>query len=156
MPRPLVIAARSLLGPYLVALALVVWLPAVAASRVTGLAFFVARSFSDVSGVSLSISNALFEFLANIALFVPFGLLLATAWPRINAWLIILLGCAASVSIEVVQTLLPSRYPTLSDVIANTLGMAIGCLSVRMLWRSSASAPPAEVGSERPLVGSRV
>lgn len=124
--------ARVLLAPYAIALALIVWLPDSAASRVTGIVFRVARFVSEHAGVSLSTTYTAFEFLANIALFVPFGLLVAAAWPRTNAGWIILLGFAASAAIELVQTMLPSRYPTLSDVIANTLGTIIGCCAVRL------------------------
>lgn len=126
------ITARVLLVPYAVALALIVWLPAAAASRVTGLAFRIARVFAEYTGVSLATSYTFFEFLANIALFVPLGLLLTAGWPRTNTWWIILLGFSASAMIELVQTMIPSRYPTLSDVIANTLGTIIGCLLVRL------------------------
>ena len=134
MPRTpaFAIVARVLLIPYAIVLALIVWLPDSAASRVTGIVFRLARFVSEHAGVSLSTSYTVFEFGANIALFIPFGLLIAAAWPRTNAWWIILLGFSASAAIELVQTLLPSRYPTLSDVIANTLGAIIGCCVVRL------------------------
>ena len=134
MPRTpaFAIVARVLLIPYAIVLALIVWLPDSAASRVTGIVFRLARFVSEHAGVSLSTSYTVFEFAANIALFIPFGLLIAAAWPRTNAWWIILLGFSASAAIELVQTLLPSRYPTLSDVIANTLGAIIGCCAVRL------------------------
>jgi glycopeptide antibiotics resistance protein len=128
----LAVVARVLLVPYAIGLALIVWLPASIAGRVTGIAFRLARYVSEHFGVALSTSYTVFEFLANIALFVPFGLLLAAAWPRRSPWLIILIGYAVSATIELVQTLLPSRFPTLSDVIANTLGTIIGCVVARL------------------------
>ena len=129
---PFAIVARVMLVPYAIAVALIVWLPATAASKVTGIAFRLARYVSEHSGISLTTSYAVFEFLANIALFVPLGLLLVAAWPRSNAWVVLLLGYSASATIELVQTMLPSRYPTLSDVVANTIGTAIGCLAIRL------------------------
>ena len=129
---PFAIIARVMLVPYAIAVALIVWLPATAASKVTGIAFRLARYVSEHSGISLTTSYAVFEFLANIALFVPLGLLLVAAWPRSNAWVVLLLGYSASATIELVQTMLPSRYPTLSDVVANTIGTAIGCLAIRL------------------------
>ncbi|SJN40893.1 hypothetical protein FM104_11145 [Microbacterium esteraromaticum] len=137
VPRlPLVtIAARVMLVPYTVALALIVWLPASAAAKATGIVFRFARFVSAHSEISLSTSYTVFEFLANIALFVPLGLLLVAARPRANAGVVLLIGYSASATIELVQTLLPSRFPTLSDVIANTIGTAIGCLTARMLVR---------------------
>lgn len=71
----------------------------------TGIVFRIARFVSEHFGVSLSATYTLFEFVANIALFVPFGLLLAAGWPRTNAWWIILLGFSASAAIELVQTM---------------------------------------------------
>lgn len=143
MPRTpaFAIVARVLLIPYAIVLALIVWLPDSAASRVTGIVFRLARFVSEHAGVSLSTSYTVFEFAANIALFIPFGLLIAAAWPRTNAWWIILLGFSASAAIELVQTLLPSRYPTLSDVIANTLGAIIGCCAVRLFAPRLRSRP---------------
>lgn len=145
MPRtsPLAIAARVLLVPYAIALALIVWLPDSAASRVTGIVFRIARFVSERIDISLSTMYTLFEFGANIALFIPFGLLVAAGWPRTNAWWIILLGFSASAAIELVQTMLPSRYPTLSDVIANTLGTIIGCCAVRLFRPRRRSWPVA-------------
>ncbi len=129
---PFAIVARVLLVPYLIGVALIVWLPASIASRFTGLAFRLARYVSEHFGIALSTSYTVFEFLANIALFIPLGLLLVAAWPRSNAWIVLLIGYSASATIELVQTLLPSRYPTLSDVIANTIATALGCLRVRV------------------------
>lgn len=143
MPAPrtptVAMLARALLVPYVLGVALIVWLPASIAGRVTGIAFQIARFVSDHFGVALSTSYTVFEFLANIALFVPFGLLLAAAWPRTNPWFIILIGYATSATIELVQTLLPSRFPTISDVIANTLGTAIGCLALHAVLQMSAA-----------------
>src|SRR5690606_12272950 len=92
----------------------------------------------------LSLSYTVFEFLANIALFVPLGLLLVAALPRANAWVVLLLGYSSSATIELVQTLLPSRFPTLSDVIANTIGTAIGCVIARMFVQRHPPRIPVE------------
>lgn len=148
----LAIVARVMLVPYGVALALIVWLPATAASKVTGIVYRLAQFVSARVDVSLTTTYTLFEFLANIALFVPLGLLLVAAFPRNSAWVVLLLGYATSATIELVQTMLPSRYPTLSDVIANTLGTAIGCLIARMFVRRHPprvrQAAPATSGGE--------
>lgn len=134
---PAAIAARILLVPYVTVLALIVWLPESAASRVTGIVYRLARFASEHTGISMNAGYTAFEFLANIALFTPFGLLVAAAWPRTNAWWIFLLGFSASAAIELVQTMIPGRVTALSDVIANTLGMVVGCLIARVF----ASAP---------------
>ncbi len=125
------LAARVLLVPYLVALALIVWLPGEDASRVTGIVATIAEWLSAGLGVSFDAAYTPLEFLANIALFVPFGLLLSASAPRLRWWGVTLAGCATSALIECLQILLPTRFPTLSDVIANTAGAAFGWA----LWR---------------------
>lgn len=78
----------------------------------------------------------LVESLANVALFLPAGLLLA-AWlgPRWS-WLAAVAGLCVSVGIEAAQALLlPERYATPHDVMANGLGAALGTVAV-YAWRS--------------------
>lgn len=128
--------ARLLLAPYAVALGLIVWLPAAEASRATGIVFATARYVSDVTGFDSGATSTTFEFLANIVLFVPLGLLVTIAWPRTRPWVVVLLGLVLSVTIEAVQMMLPSRFPTLSDVIANTVGAGVGWLIARTIARA--------------------
>jgi len=65
------------------------------------------------------------EFTANVALFVPFGMLLTLlmrSWP-----LALGSGVAASLAIEFVQEVaLPGRTASVLDVVANSLGTAAG------------------------------
>jgi len=67
------------------------------------------------------------EFIANILLFVPLGLLLRLALPRATWAGAVLLGGAVSVAIEVLQVLGP-RVSDPRDVVANTLGALIGAV----------------------------
>ncbi|WP_164515427.1 VanZ family protein [Microbacterium sp. 10M-3C3] len=75
------------------------------------------------------------EFSANIALFAPFGFLLAGL---VRAWgWVIAIGVASSAAIELIQgTLLPGRTASAWDVIANSLGMVAGVV-IALIWRSS-------------------
>lgn len=69
------------------------------------------------------------EFSANVAMFVPLGFLFGLAFARRARWFALIVSPVLSVIIELTQaTLLPERYPTLSDVIANSLGGTIGVL----------------------------
>jgi VanZ family protein len=131
--------ARVLLAPYLAALALIVFLPARDAGRVTGIVGWAADLVA-MWGVPREPAAIVFEFLANVALFVPFGLLVAAAAPRWSPWAIIVLGLLASVAIELVQLGIPSRVSTVSDVIANTAGAAFGCTIV--MWRAISRSDP--------------
>jgi VanZ family protein len=80
------------------------------------------------------------EFSANIALFVPFGLLLT---PLLRSWLLtLILGVGASMAIEVVQDLaLPGRTASALDVAANSLGTAVGVLLALLIVRATRGAP---------------
>ena len=69
------------------------------------------------------------EFIANVAMFVPLGLLVGVLFGRHHWGWAVGVGFAASSAIEVGQfVLLPGRYGTIDDVIANTLGALVGAL----------------------------
>jgi glycopeptide antibiotics resistance protein len=69
------------------------------------------------------------QFSANVALFVPVGLLVGMFAGRRRWWLGIVVGFLTSCGIELGQLMfLPERYATVNDVIANTLGAVIGAL----------------------------
>ncbi|MET0728658.1 MAG: VanZ family protein [Acidimicrobiales bacterium] len=78
-----------------------------------------ARSGNRVAGVTT-------EDLANIAMFVPFGLLFPMRWPRWSRWTV-LAGAGLSAGIELTQwAFLSWRYPSADDVLWNTAGAALG------------------------------
>ena len=67
------------------------------------------------------------EFSANILMFVPLGFLIAMLLPGRVWWLAVLICPALSMCIELAQsTFLAARFATISDVISNSLGGAIG------------------------------
>jgi glycopeptide antibiotics resistance protein len=78
------------------------------------------------------------EGLLNVALFVPLGAALNLAGLSVRRTL--LAGLALSTSIELLQLLvIPGRFGQLQDILANTIGAAIGALLIRLL----APRPPA-------------
>ena len=62
----------------------------------------------------------------NVVAFIPLGILLNTAFSSIRWWQIISVGCAISVSIEILQFTFKRGYAETDDVIHNTLGCFIG------------------------------
>lgn len=66
------------------------------------------------------------EFTANIAMFVPLGWLFLSLLGARRWWLALLFGIAVTCFIEFFQQFLPTRVPDLRDIIANSLGAAIG------------------------------
>ena len=75
------------------------------------------------------------EYLLNMALFAPLGLLAALVWDRVplEAWVV--LGFTVSAGLELAQILIGTRSPTLSDVSANTVGMFAGAVAATLLLR---------------------
>jgi glycopeptide antibiotics resistance protein len=80
------------------------------------------------------------EFTANVAFFVLPAMLVVFIVGRRRWWIAPVVGLLCSVAIELAQFfLLPSRFATISDVIANTLGSLIGCgIGVLVLSRRRA------------------
>ncbi|MBT2585569.1 VanZ family protein [Arthrobacter sp. ISL-95] len=124
---------RALFAAYLVALAFVVFLPAREASTVTGFVGVIAGWLS-VAGIPQDAAGIAVEFIANIVMFVPFGVFVRLLNPTLwNWWPMTLLAAASSGTIEVVQLLVPGRVTALSDVVANTLGALAGLMVAKRL-----------------------
>ena len=68
------------------------------------------------------------ETVANVILFVPLGIFAPACWANIDRWRRVLLGAVTlSLAIEVAQFLLKlGRQASITDVILNTVGAAIG------------------------------
>ncbi|SDM42897.1 VanZ family protein [Microbacterium azadirachtae] len=135
--RVAMFGARSLL-PFVVAgILLLTWLPAEDAGKVTGIVNAAAKLLTH-AGVPVTIGYPVLEFLANVALFIPLGLCLAGGWPSLHSGWIVAAGMLFSTLIEIVQLGMPSRYATLSDVVANTVGTAVGAFAVILMRRRAA------------------
>lgn len=86
------------------------------------------------------------EAVANVALFVPFGLLFPLVLPRWRWWTVAA-AVAASATIEAVQLLVLSwRSPSWGDIGWNSLGGVIGF----GLWWAAASVLPRTMTSSDP------
>ncbi|WP_245232812.1 VanZ family protein [Paenarthrobacter nicotinovorans] len=124
---------QAFFGVYLVALALVVFLPAREASTVTGFVGVIAGWLS-LLGLPLETAAVGVEFAANIVLFVPFGAFVRLLGPGLwNWWTTGLLAVASSALIETVQLVIPGRVTAISDVVANTAGALVGLWLMKRL-----------------------
>ncbi|MEO3941980.1 VanZ family protein [Paenarthrobacter nicotinovorans] len=120
-------------GVYLVALALVVFLPAREASTVTGFVGVIAGWLS-LLGLPLETAAVGVEFAANIVLFIPFGAFVRLLGPRLWTWWTTgLLAVGSSALIETVQLVIPGRVTAISDVVANTTGALVGLWVMKRL-----------------------
>lgn len=126
-------AIAFLAGVYLVLLVYATLTPADAATTVTGVVAVIAASVAAALGSDPDATYAVLEVAANVALFVPFGMLVAA--PRASAPVIALLasvslGAATSLAIEFAQRYIDGRYSTMVDVGANSVGAILGATIV--------------------------
>lgn len=71
------------------------------------------------------------EFLANVVMFLPLGFLLALLFRR--PWHGVMLALGLSIVVELAQIVIPSRQPSLRDILANALGAALGAFPAWLL-----------------------
>lgn len=91
--------------------------------------------------------KGLADVVSNVILFAPFGLALAALGVRPRR--LVLAGAALSLCIEFTQQFIPGRDPSLSDVVFNTTGTALGFLALRAAPRLI--DPPAAMASRLAL-----
>ncbi|MGN6273153.1 MAG: VanZ family protein [Protaetiibacter sp.] len=125
---------RILFALYLVAVGFVVWSPQ--PTDGVGIAAIVARWVAGVIGQPYGATFVVLEVAANVAMFVPFGVLALTAYRWMRVWSATVAGFVTSGLIEGVQLFLPTRYATVSDLVANTAGALLGALLVAVVRRT--------------------
>ena len=119
---------RIVFAAYLVALGFLVWSPQPLDGG-DGILGAIARWVAS-AGLPYRATFDVLEVAGNVALFVPFGALSLTAYRWMRVWSAMLAGLVTSGLIEGVQLFLPTRYSTVSDLIANTAGACLGALLV--------------------------
>ena len=82
------------------------------------------------------ITYGVVEFTANIAMFVPVGLLFLLLAGRRHWWLALAGGVALTCAIEFTQLFLPGRFSDVRDILANSLGALLGVIVGLMLRRA--------------------
>lgn len=95
------VGTRIALAVFLVVLGWIVFPPAGDASRVTGVVAWAA-DVAHAWGIPRDAVYTTLEFLSNVALFVPFGVLGVLSFKRVTWWTIGVLGLGTSVLIELV------------------------------------------------------
>ena len=86
------------------------------------------------------------EKLANVGMFIPFGLLVALQCGRSRWWVGWVAGIAFTCLIEGTQATLlsPTRFGTISDLVTNSLGAGIGAVAglvAMTLWPGPDDVP---------------
>ncbi|KZX21427.1 VanZ family protein [Rathayibacter tanaceti] len=130
MPRSLTrLSLTLLLGvPYLAALAAIAFWPTPVDAAIDGDLGRVTSWFAR-HGLP-AVDYGFIESAANIALFIPLGLLVALNLRPRRAWIAVLVGAVTSSVIELGQLLfLAARFATAHDVLMNTSGAALGAVA---------------------------
>jgi glycopeptide antibiotics resistance protein len=138
-------AAGWLALAYLAALALIAFWPTPVDRGLNGSISSVVL-WLHAHGVPAWLDYESIEFGANIALFVPVGLLVALLTGTRHWWIGTLIGTLISCTIELGQLVfLPERFATVNDVIANSLGALLGTLIAVFVLRVTLgpAQPPA-------------
>lgn len=139
--------ARALLAGYIAALINIVWIPVPEAvdTLLSDPRSFIdyfrggyyARNYEVLRCLFVEFRPLMllhdFEMLANIALFVPLGFLLPTAFGRLKWWQVDLICLSTTCIVEFVQPFF-GRACDLDDIIMNALGGIIGCALVKLTF----------------------
>lgn len=131
---------RAISGVYVAAVLVITLWPS---PQTTDAPLWAQAVLRALHALGVPMSFWLLEALANVAMFLPFGVLglLVTRRP---AWAVALAGCVFSCAIELTQHAIPDRVPTLQDVVMNTAGAVVGAAAV-LVWqarRSRATTAP--------------
>jgi glycopeptide antibiotics resistance protein len=73
------------------------------------------------------------ESLANVAMFVPIGVFFVLLFGRRYWWVAILAGMALTAAIETSQIFIPGRVPDVRDLVANSVGAAVGVIAALVI-----------------------
>lgn len=126
---------RIALAAYLTGLALVAYWPTPVDRPVHGTITSILK-YLHTHGVPGWFDYHFVEASANVAMFIPLGVLAAKAMPTKAAWHLAVIGLLASLCMEVGQLLfISARFSSSIDVVTNVCGAVIGIFAVRALAR---------------------
>jgi len=108
-----------------------------AEERQDGLLWALALFF-DRHAATEWITFNLLEFVANVLLFLPFGVFFVLLLGRARWWLAILLGVALTVGIEFAQQFIPNRVSDPRDIVSNSIGAVLGAVFALVVTASKA------------------
>lgn len=127
---------------YLLALALIAFWPSPVDQGIDVINSWPVRLLESTFGLPRPDGYDVVQFTANVVLFMPLGWL-AVALTHARWWQVTLVGFLLSSGIEVGQEVLrPDRFATVSDVVANTAGTALGAVAATWLLHRHERARP--------------
>ena len=78
------------------------------------------------------------EFLSNVAMFVPIGIFFVLLFGRRLWFMSVISGVLLTLTIEFAQRFIPGRISDVRDLVANSLGTAVGVLLALVLTQAKA------------------
>jgi glycopeptide antibiotics resistance protein len=137
------------MGFYLVALAWLTLTPGSTSGEALSILRRLLAVMQSVDALSWVTFDTL-EFTANIALFVPMGVLVTLLLGRRGWWAALAVGVIASCWIELAQYVwLPSRVADPRDLVSNSIGTALGVLVVLVATWPQAQRARSRAASSR-------
>ena len=89
--------------------------------------------FWSYLAISEGRTDLIAENIMNAVVFIPVGFLLSVGFKNLPWWMVLLIGCCLSLSIETMQFLLMRGFAEVDDVMHNTLGCMIGYGAYRLV-----------------------
>lgn len=128
LPAPRASTHPALIAATVAYTALVGWITLVSADTGTAMRVSSTWIIRMLERLPLGIDGERWEFLLNVAMFVPLGMLLTLIFGARFFWVAALAAIAFTLSIEGLQQFIPSRVPDPRDLIANGLGGVVGAV----------------------------
>lgn len=137
---------RALLAGYFAALVMMVWFPW---DELRFIRSGMIKSWADLIEIGDYTNNMwlwgvlsgklhdgyiVFELLANVALFVPYGFLIPMIWRKLKWWAVWLICLGTTAAVELLQPLV-ARTGDLDDVLTNFIGGIIGCSIAKLILK---------------------
>jgi glycopeptide antibiotics resistance protein len=115
---------------------------------------FVMPNLSEIDFAEVFSANSRFDMFNNVVLFVPVGVLaqLAATERGRSVWGAVLLAILVAIAAQVLQVLVPARYPGLLDIIMNIVGLGVGLVAATVLSPLLARGGGDNVQVSRPAI----
>lgn len=108
--------------------AVIGWITLSSAHGGSALRSLSSRVLHLLERLPVDVSGQQWEFLLNVALFIPLGTLLVLLFGARFFWVAALAAIAFTFSIEALQQVIPYRVPDVRDLLANGIGGVVGSL----------------------------
>ena len=97
-------------------------------TETNALVFKPFKVLAEYGSEERSLKSVFINYLGNICLFAPLGLLLPAVFKKLNFWKTAVIGLLLALLAETLQYFTASGYADIDDVLANTIGFILGAI----------------------------